>query len=79
MDLICIVCEREIVQKENNYVIIHKTNEIAGMCDTCIRKQIIGWMVSLSLPQTKRNAIEQRKKMAEDLPLLKGDTLYDEK
>lgn len=73
----CMVCDADVIKKDNNYVIFKKTNEVAFLCDVCIRKQIIGWYVSLISPEMKRQAMEQRNKMKEPLDELKGDTLYD--
>ena len=73
----CMLCDRYVNKKDNNYVIFKKTNEVALLCDECIRKQIIGWYVSLITPEMKRQAMEQRNKIREPLDELKGDTLYD--
>jgi hypothetical protein len=75
----CMICDVYVDKKENNYVIFEKTNEVALLCNECIRKQIIGWYVSLITPEMKRQAMEQRNKMREPLAELRGDTLYDEK
>lgn len=75
----CIICDTEIEANDYNHIVIDKTNEIAGICDLCIKKTILGWIVALRAPELQRNAMEGRKKMKETDLNIKGDTLYDDK